>query len=67
MFKPIYKNDEERKKARITSIKKYQKSRTTIYSFRFHNEYDKKVIEKLNSQANKADYIGQLILNDEKQ
>ena len=41
MFKPIYKNDEERKKARITSIKKYQKSKTTVYSFRFHNQYDK--------------------------
>ena len=66
MFKPIYKNDEERKKARITSIKKYQKSKTTVYSFRFHNEHDSKVIEKLNSQENKADYIRKLILNDEK-
>ena len=66
MFKPIYKNDEERKKARITSIKKYQKSKTTVYSFRFHNQYDKKVIERLNAQENKADYIRKLILNDAK-
>lgn len=43
---------------------KYRSNSIKAYTFCFHKEYDKKVIEKLESVDNKTDYVRKLIEED---
>lgn len=59
-----YRTERQRKKAAAETVSKYQKKAMTAFTFRFHNENDREVIEKLGSVGNKSDYVRQLILDD---
>lgn len=59
-----YQNSRARKRAIAKSDSKYKKSHTTGFAFRFNNEYDKDIIEKLQSTDNKSGYIKALIRAD---
>jgi hypothetical protein len=59
-----YRTERQRKKAAVETVSKYQKKAMTGFTFRFHNENDREVIEKLGSVVNKSDYVRQLIIDD---
>ena len=54
----------KKKQSVSAATNKYQKKSMTAFSFRFHNDNDREVIEKLKSVEDKTDYIRQLILED---
>ena len=64
MGKRIYKDEATSKKAKERRINAYNREKKTAYLLRYNNEYDKEIIEKLNSVENRNDYIRQLILAD---
>lgn len=59
-----YPNAVQAKKALYKAHEEYHRRAMKKFGFRFHKENDKEVIEKIESQTNKADYIRQLILQD---
>jgi len=59
-----YFTEEEKKRATLEKVARYQKKAMTSYCVRFHNASDKLVLDKLNRVENKTDYIRQLILKD---
>ena len=59
-----YKNNYQARKARVKQINGYLKNNSTSFSFRFMNDKDSAVIEKLKKVSNKSDYIRQLIIKD---
>lgn len=58
----IYKTDLERKKANYNSVNKAYKK----YTFAFHRVSEEDVINKLDSERNKRQYILNLIRKDTK-
>ena len=62
--KIIYNTERKKKKAHQLQVNKSLKKTMTAFTFRFHNENDQQVLEKLQSVPNKADYIRQLVLED---
>lgn len=59
-----YQTEEERKKAVLQSQYKWKKKNNKIISVRFNIESDKEVLDQINKQKNKADYIRKLVLKD---
>lgn len=59
-----YQTEEERKKAALQSQYKWKKKNNKIISVRFNIESDKEVLDQINKQKNKADYIRKLVLKD---
>lgn len=56
--------DEQKKKARQKASNKFHKEHMKVYTFRFHKENQRDIIEHLESQKNKAGYIADLIRKD---
>ena len=50
--------------SKIRATNKYNKKAYNAFTIRFSKQYDREVLEKLNSVENKTDYLRQLILND---
>lgn len=50
--------------ARLRATKKYEKANIRQYLLKFHKTHDAEIIEKLDSQESKNNYIRQLILQD---
>ena len=59
-----YKTKKQALKAAETQRNVWRKENTRCINVRFNIEYDKNVLEKLDSVSNKADYIRQLIKQD---
>lgn len=57
----------QRKANALVANERWRKANTKIVTVRFRLEEDKNVLEKLDSVANKTDYIRNLIINDIKQ
>ena len=57
----------QREKNDQAARERWRKANTKIVTVRFRLEEDKNVLEKLDSVANKTDYIRNLIINDIKQ
>lgn len=57
----------QRKTNALVANERWRKANTKIVTVRFRLEEDKNVLEKLDSVANKTDYIRNLIINDIKQ
>ena len=52
------------KPSQYKANRKYQKNNTKSYGFMFNKNYDKDIIEKLDSVENKSQYIKDLIRRD---
>lgn len=59
-----YQTEEERKQGMLKRQYKWGKKNTKIISVRFNIESDKEVLDQINKQKNKADYIRKLVLKD---
>ena len=59
-----YNTEQQVLKGLYTSQAKYRKNNMMTFSFRFWINKDALVIEKLQNQKNKTDYIRQLIIED---
>ena len=59
-----YPNARARAKAIDKQNRKYKREKQTAFTLRFHNINDKDVIDKINAQTNKIDYVRQLIRAD---
>ncbi len=59
-----YKTEKQRKKAIFARNNAWNKENTRCISVRYNLKNDKEILDKLDSVANKGDYIRQLILND---
>lgn len=55
---------EERRKNKIRYIKNYMRDNAKAYTFKFNKKYDQDIIQHLESQTNKQDYIRKLIYDD---
>lgn len=64
MAKRKYSNLWHAKRARREQTFKYHQRAMKLFSFRFHNVSDAKVIARLEAQKNKTDYVRELILRD---
>lgn len=62
--KKLYKTEAERKEAVNQSTYKWKKANTRCINVRFNLERDKEVLDHIDKQPNKADYIRRLILED---
>lgn len=60
----LKKYQQEKRARESKRINEYVKRCKTSYTFKFNNETDKAVIEKLNSLKNKSNYLRHLILQD---
>jgi len=49
---------------RLETIREWQARHTTKITLRFNNERDRDIIEKLQSQQNKTDYLRRLVRDD---
>ena len=56
--------DEQKKKTMQKAVNKFHKEHMKVYTFRFHKENQRDIIEHLDSQKNKAGYIADLIRKD---
>lgn len=56
--------DEQKKKSRQKATNKFLKEHMKVYTFRFHKDNQRDIIEHLDSQKNKAGYIADLIRKD---
>lgn len=59
-----YHTPEEAKQGVLAKQSKWRKANTKIVSVRFSIEKDKEVLDQINKQKNKADYIRKLVLKD---
>ena len=59
-----YRTELQRKKAIAAQQSKYSKEKCRFINVRFHKEYDKDVLDRLDSVPNKTDYLRRLILED---
>lgn len=59
-----YQNKVQRKKARQSQVQAYHERATKLVGFRFMIEGDKDVLDRLNAQSNKTDYLRRLIRKD---
>lgn len=50
--------------AKLRATKKYEKANIRQFLLKFHKTHDAEIIEKLESQDSKNNYIRQLILHD---
>ena len=50
--------------AKLRATKKYEKANIRQFILKFHKTHDAEIIEKLESQDSKNNYIRQLILHD---
>lgn len=62
--KPIYKTEEERRKAQALRSAKQVKEKQYSIRLALHKEWDAAIIEWLKAQPNKNGYIKQLIVDD---
>lgn len=59
-----YETEEERKRAIAAANNEYKKRCMRLIALRFHKTSDAKVLARLDSVGNKADYVRKLILSD---
>lgn len=59
-----YTTEKQRQKAISKQISESHSRTTRCINVRFHLEYDRDILEKLDSVPNKADYIRRLIRQD---
>ena len=57
-------NGPKHSKNQLAYIRQYEKENTVCYKFRYSKIYDEDVINRINQQSNKADYIRQLVRRD---
>jgi hypothetical protein len=62
--KKIYRTNNQLKKAHQEAVNKYAKKTFRAYTIRFRLDKDKDIINKLDSETNKADYLRDLIQKD---
>ena len=57
-------SQEQKKKSMQKAVNKFHREKMKVFTFRFHKENQRDVIEHLESQENKAGYIADLIRKD---